>query len=80
MDKNFSHFSPWNPEITNAHRISWLVFLALFGLVSLILGSLSVINGWKRLNDTEVRQNSTKIYKISNEIIFRAIGRLQSRN
>jgi len=53
MDKNFSHFSPWNPEITNAHRISWLVFLALFGFVSLILGSLSVINGWKRLNDTE---------------------------
>lgn len=47
-----SSITSWNDEIIQAHRISSLVLLGLFCLVSVVLGSLSVLNGWRLLNTT----------------------------
>ena len=51
-----SSITSWNEEIIQAHRISSLVLLGLFCLVSVVLGSLSVLNGWRLLNTTGVSQ------------------------
>jgi hypothetical protein len=47
----------WTNELINAHRTSSLVLFSLFAFVSVVLCAISVINGWKLLNTSQVSTN-----------------------